>query len=189
MFHSTPENLRALELAIESAAALHEKKSYRSDGKYSRFFHLGEFDAAYPELSIKYTDHVTLEAENLTLQYLYTLACEDGDDAPHVPRPVHYFYRPDSFGYMVMGRIEQCVVSDRELYTKAAGAVRWLRAKRPPAWILFGSMGKSYARHAVFQYGTAPWMFRSVAAVEQYLNTVHLSSILFPHAHIAFLRR
>jgi hypothetical protein len=132
---------------------------------------------------------VTLEAENLTLQYLYTLACEDGDDAPHVPRPVHYFYRPDSFGYMVMGRIELCAVSNHELYTKAAEAVRWLRAKRPPAWALFGSMSKSYAHHAVFQNGTAPRMFRSVAAVEQYLNTVHLSLLSFlPHAHIAFLR-
>jgi hypothetical protein len=187
MFHSTPENLRALELAVENAVALHEKRSYRSDGKYSRFFHLGEFDTSYPELSVKYTDHVTMEAENLTLRYLYTLACEDGDAAPHVPRPFHYFYRPDSFGYMVMGRIELCVVSDHELHSKAAGAVRWLRAKRPPAWALFGSMGKSCARHAVFQNGTAPRMFRSVAAAELYLNTVHLS--LFPHAHIAFLCR
>ena len=190
MFRSTPEDQSALELAVERAAALHEERSYRSHGKYSRFFHLGDFDPTYPNLSVKYDDNVTLEAENLTLQYLYNLACEDGGAAPHVPQPVHYFNRPGNFNYMVMGRIKLCVVSDDQLQTKAAGAVLWLRAKRPPAWTLFGSMGKSYARHAVFQDGTAPQMFNSVAAAEQYLNTVHLSLLSFsPRTHIAFLRR
>ena len=92
-----------------------------------------------------------------------------------MPQPVHYFYRPGSFGYMVMGRIKLRVVSNEELHTKAAEAVLWLRTKSPPAGRLFGSMGKSYARHAVFQNGTAPQMFRSIAAAERYLNTVHFS--------------
>lgn len=190
MFRSTSEGQSALELAVERAAVLHEERSFRSDGKYTRFFHLGDFDPSYPDLSVKYTDHVTMEAENLALQYLYYLACKDGGAAPHVPQPVHYFNRPDNFGYMVMGRIKLCVVSDDQLHTKAAEAVLWLRAKRPPAWTLFGSMGKSYARHAIFQDHTAPQMFGSVAAAEQYLNTVHLPLLsFFPCAHIEFLHR
>ena len=190
MLCSTPEDRSTLELAVECAALLHEERSYRSDGKYCRLFHLGDFDLSYPDLSVKYTDHMTMEAENLTLQSLYTLACEDRGAAPHVPQPVHYFYRPGSFGYMIMGRIKLRVVSDEELQTKAAGAVMWLRTKSPPAGTLFGSMGKSYARHAVFQNSTAPRMFTSVADAEQYLNTVHSSLLsLFPRAHIAFLRR
>ena len=185
MFCSTPEDRSALEFAIERAAALHEERSYRSDGKYGRFFHLGDFDLSYPDLSVKYTDHVTMEAENLTLQSLYTLACEDRGAAPHVPQPVHYFYRPGSFGYMVMGRIKLRVVSDGELHTKAAEAVLWLRTKSPPAGTLFGSMGKSYARHAVFQNGTAPQMFRSIAAAERYLNTVRFSLLSLFLVHIS----
>ncbi|KAI9512744.1 hypothetical protein F5148DRAFT_1145920 [Russula earlei] len=175
MFPSTPQDQSVLELAVECAAVLHERRSYHSNGNYSRFFHLSDFNTSYPDLSVKYTDHVTLEAENLMLQYLYNLACEDGDAAPHVPQPVHYFYHPDTLGYMVMGCIELCIVSDHKLHTKAARAVQWLRTKHPPPGALFGSLGKSYARHTVFPSGMAPQMLRSVAAAEKYLNmAIHL---------------
>ena len=186
MLHSALEDQPALELAVERAAALHESRSCRSNGIYTRFFHLGDYYDSYPDLSVKYTDHVTLVAENLTLKYLYALACEDGDAAPHVPRPVHYFYRPGGLGYIVMERMEVVVVPDDELYIKTARAVRWLRTKGPHPETLFGSMGGSYARHTVFKSGTAPQMYKSVAAAEKYFNTVRFSPSLLPHVIDSF---
>jgi hypothetical protein len=190
MFFSTPEDQSALELAVERAAALHEQRSYSPATGYTRVFHLGDFDASHPDLTVKYNDNGTVEAENLTLQYLYSLACKDGDAAPHVPEPVHYFDGPHCLRHIAMRRIKVCVVSDDQLHTKAAEAVLWLRSKRPPAWTLFGPMGKSYADHSVFQSSTAPLMFTSVLAAERYLNTVYLSlPSCFPCARIAFLCR
>src|ERR1700679_3184580 len=86
MFCSTPEDQSALELAVERAAALHEERSYRSDGKYTRCFHLGDFDPSYPDLSVKYTDHVTMEAENLTLCLSYCLPGQHGTPEVHERR-------------------------------------------------------------------------------------------------------
>ncbi|KAJ7773257.1 hypothetical protein B0H16DRAFT_1451071 [Mycena metata] len=175
MFHSTPEDQSAFECAVVGAATLHERRSYRSDGNYHRVFHLDDFDPSYPGLTVKYTDHVTLYPENLMLQHLYALACEDGDAAPHVPQPVHYFHPLGGWGcmgYIVMERIELCPVSDDELCVKAARAVQWLRTKHLPRGVLFGSLGESSAHHAVFQNSKAPLrpMFRNVALAEKYLN-------------------
>ncbi|KAJ7660374.1 hypothetical protein DFH06DRAFT_1089702 [Mycena polygramma] len=171
---SLPEDLSALQLAVERAAKLHENASYRSNGQYTRFFHLGDFDASYPDMSVKYTDHVTMEPECVALQVLYTLASSDVDAAPHVPRPIHYFHQSDGWhwGYMVMERVAVREVPYEELCVKTAEAVKWMRAQRPPPMKFFGSLGGCYARHNIFQDTIAPLRFQSVAAAERYFNTV-----------------
>ncbi|KAI0037799.1 hypothetical protein FA95DRAFT_1578590 [Auriscalpium vulgare] len=163
-----------LQRAVVRAAELHEEKSYGS-GIYTRVFHLGDYDdsdASYHHLSVKYNDQGTTKAEMAALKFLYALACKDGDAAPLVPQVVHSFYCPHGLGYIVMKRIELRTVPDHELYAKAAEAVLWLRAQRPPPMEVFGSLGASYARHAVFKYFEAPLKFTGVAAVQRYFNTV-----------------
>jgi len=163
----SPEELSALELAVDAAAQLHEQKNFRGDGNYSRVFHLGNFYDLYDNLSVKYTDHVTMKTENFALRHLYDLASRGGNAAPHVPRVIHYFHGTNGWGYMIMERIRLRAVSDDELCRKTAGAVQWLHAQRVD---FFGSPGGADIRHTVFQGGEAPKPFTSVAAAQAYLN-------------------
>ncbi|KAF8650214.1 hypothetical protein AX16_005347 [Volvariella volvacea WC 439] len=163
----SPEELSALELAVETAAQLHEQRNKRSNGNYSRFFHLDNFYDLYGNLSVKYTDHAFIKAESLALQHLYDLASRGGIDAPHIPRMVHYFHSPDGWGYMIMERINLRAVSSDELHRKAACAVLWLRTHRVT---FFGSLGGTNTCHTVFQAGKAPHPFTSVTAAQTYLN-------------------
>ncbi|PIL26050.1 hypothetical protein GSI_11804 [Ganoderma sinense ZZ0214-1] len=165
----SPEELSALERTVRAAAQLHEQKSRRSDGVYTRFFHLDHFCDLYPDLSVKYTDYPFMKTECLALQRLYDLANKDGDAAPLVPRVVHYFHGSgeDCWGYMIMERVHLREVSVDELCRKAAEAVLWLRAQRMD---FFGSLGGANARHTVFQGGKAPKVFTSVLAAQEYLN-------------------
>ena len=55
------EELSPLERAVELAAELHEQTSRRSDGIYSRVFHLGHFCDSYPDLLVKNTDHNVIQ--------------------------------------------------------------------------------------------------------------------------------
>ena len=165
----SPEELSALELVVTTAAQRHEQMSKRSNGNYSRVFHLENY-------SVKYTDHVFITREHQALQRLYNLAIEGGDAAPHVPRVVHYFHGPNGWGYMIMERISLHSVSADELYRKAAGAVLWLRAQRMD---FFGSLGGANTRHTIFQGGKAPEPFTSVAAAQTYLNVVRVSLFRF----------
>ncbi|KAJ2916209.1 hypothetical protein MD484_g4183, partial [Candolleomyces efflorescens] len=173
MFSFTPEELSALELAVEHAAALYEE-SYRSNGIYRRCFNLGDYDPSYPDLTVKYSECTpALEAENIALHHLFNLSREDGSTAPHVPQPVHYFKGSSWDRYIVMERIKFREVSDDELYAKAAEAVLWLRGKRPPPSTRFGCIGGvHYARHLVFEEHEAPTKFNTVFAAEQYFNMV-----------------
>ena len=168
----SPEELSALERAVVTAAQHHEQTNKRSDGNYSRFFHLGDFYNLHRDLSVKYTDHPFMEAESLALQRLYNLASKGGDAAPHVPRMIHYFHGPNGWGYMIMERVRLLTVSDDELCRKVAGAVLWLHAQRMDC---FGSLGKANARHTVFQRGKAPEPFVNVTAAQTYLNAVRVS--------------
>ena len=165
----SPEELSALELVVTTAAQRHEQMSKRSNGNYSRVFHLENY-------SVKYTDHVFITREHQALQRLYNLAIEGGDAAPHVPRVVHYFHGPNGWGYMIMERISLHSVSADELYRKAAGAVLWLRAQRMD---FFGSLGGANTRHTIFQGGKAPEPLTSVAAAQTYLNVVRVSLFRF----------
>ncbi|KAJ6458921.1 hypothetical protein C8R47DRAFT_1328068 [Mycena vitilis] len=153
-----PEDLSAFQLAVERAAKLHEKASYRSSARRLR--------RILPGLSVKYTDHVTMKPECAALHVLYTLACNDGDAAPHVPRPIHYFHQLDGWhwGFMVMERVAVREVPCEELCVKTAEAVKWMRAQRPPPMTVFGSLGGRYARHNIFPDTHTPLRFKSVAS-------------------------
>ena len=160
------EELSAFELAVTTAAQRHEQISVRSDGKYTRLFHLGDF-------SVKYTDHVFIKQECEMLRCLYDLTITSGATAPRVPRVVHYFHGSLNYwGYMIMERISLRTVSADELCHKAAEAVLWLRAQRMD---FFGSRGGANPWHTVFQGNKAPEPFTSVAAAQRYLNVVRVS--------------
>ncbi|KZT33873.1 hypothetical protein SISSUDRAFT_1065785 [Sistotremastrum suecicum HHB10207 ss-3] len=171
MFQLNPENQDALEDAVVRAAEEHERRSYRSDGVYSRYFYLGDHDSSYPGLCIKYTDNGTLWSEHDMLQRIYALACSDGDAAPHVPQPIHYFHRSPTMMYLVMSHIEQQSVPPTVLVAKAASAVQWLHSKRYTAEQPFGIVPHTPVYHKLFKDRNAPFAFTSVAAAEKYLNT------------------
>jgi len=153
------------ELEVVLAAERHEQTNKSSNGNYSRVFVLGNF-------VVKYSEHVSIMRECQALQNLYELAIKGGDGAPRVPQVVHYFHRPNGFGYMIMERIHLRNVSEDELCGKTAKAVLWLRAQQMD---LFGSLGGANTCHTVFQRDSAPHPFTRVAAAQTYLNEVRVS--------------
>jgi len=165
MLALSPEELHIFERGIVLTTQRHEQESYRSNGKYTRFFHHCEF-------SVKYNDHVLIERECEALRRLYDVAIKGRATAPHVPRVVHYFNIPDGFGFIVMEQIAVCEVSNDDLCRQAASAVLWLREQRMD---IFGSLGRTNPCHTVFQGGRAPQPFTTVEAAQIYLNVVRVS--------------
>ena len=182
MLQLPPEELAAFELTVVRAAEIHEEKSFRGNGLYTRVFHLADFSSKpeHSNFTVKYTDHVVIVKEFEAIQRLYDLvANSNDDDAPLVPHAVHYFHPQDGslLGYIVMERIQVLEVSDEELTVAAAKAVRWMHAQRMNQ---FGSLGGANTSHSVFQGGRAPEPFTSVSAAQTYLNVVRLFSSQTP---------
>ncbi|KZT37597.1 hypothetical protein SISSUDRAFT_833065 [Sistotremastrum suecicum HHB10207 ss-3] len=171
MFQLTSENQEALEAVVVKASAEHERVSYRSNGIYRRTFCLGDHDPSYPDLFIKYNDNGTRRSEAEMLQRIYTLACNDGDAAPHVPEPIHCFKGERALVYLVVRHIEREDVAPDVLVAKAASVVQWLRSKRYTADEPFGIQPHSLVHHRLFKDRKAPLPFTNVLAAEKYFNT------------------
>ena len=107
------------------------------------------------------------------MKYLENLVAGD-PSAPRVPLVLHYFYEQGRMGYVVMDFIQLVQVSPEFLAEKAAQAVHWMRSVRATEDVVLEPLGGGRACHKVFRGSEAPRKYRSVAALEKYLNKVRL---------------
>jgi hypothetical protein len=163
---SSSINFFALEPAIASACAEHERENGGNYGTYRRCLLFGEY-------FVKFDDYSYFYPEVTTLNYLANLAKSD-PNAPRVPQVLHFFHDNNRMAYVVMEYIDQVQVSTETLAEKAAEAVRWMRSVPAPPDVVLGPMGNGHARHLVFKDREAPLDFVSLGALERYLNKVCL---------------
>jgi len=156
---SSSTNFAALEPAIVSACAQHEREN-ENDRNYRRclpFVKFGAYSTFYPEV--------------LTLGYVADLAKSDAN-APRVPQVHHFFHDNGRMAYVVMEYIDLVQVSAETLAPKAAEAIRWMRSVPAPHDVVLGPMGNGRARHVVFKDREAPLDFVSLGALERHFNKV-----------------
>ncbi|KAJ7199717.1 hypothetical protein B0H12DRAFT_1244609, partial [Mycena haematopus] len=149
------QNFVDLQDSIIDACTQHEQENGRKPD-YTRAF-------PFREYFLKFGSHPIFDPEVQTLKHLASLAAQD-PNAPRVPRVLHYFHQPGGMGYVVMEFIELVPVSRDVLREKAAQAVRWMCGVRVPEDVILGPKGGGPAWHK------APLNYRSVAALERYLN-------------------
>ncbi|KAI6109448.1 hypothetical protein EDD16DRAFT_1886653 [Pisolithus croceorrhizus] len=106
---------------------------------------------------VKYGDPETLGPQFETQSYIYEYAKSD-PDAPRIPKAIHYF-------------------GDRT--TMIAQAVKWLSGVPPPPGPVIGPLGGGHIRHKFFKDFMAPLPFRSVAALERYMQKAY-TTLLSP---------
>jgi len=165
---SSPTNFAALEPAIVSACAQHERDG-ENDRNYSRCLPLGEY-------FVKFGPYSSFYPEVVTLNYLADLAKNDAS-APRVPQVYHFFHDNGRMAYVVMEYIDLIQVSAETLASKAAQAVRWMRSVPAPHDVVLGPKGNGRARHVVFKKCEAPLDFVSLVALERYFNKVCLLTV------------
>ena len=140
---SSSINFAALEPAIASACAQHERENWDNYGNYRRcLLFRGYF--------VKFDDYSDFYPEVTTLKYLSDLAKND-PTAPRVPQVLHFFHDNKEMAYAVMEYIDLCQVSNETLAVKTAQAVCWMRSIPAPPGVVLGPMGNGPARHAVFK--------------------------------------
>ena len=149
-----------------SACSDHERDNEHKFGYRRAFPFKGFF--------LKFDSHNTFKCEVMTLQYVSELAAKDSN-APRVPQVLHYFHEPQGMGYLVMDLIQFAEVSFEDLAEKAAHAVRWMRTVPVPDDVILGPRGGGLMSHIVFRDYKAPRKYRSIIALERYLNKVSLS--------------
>jgi hypothetical protein len=122
---------------------------------------------------IKYDNHVNLQYQYKTQQYIYEKAVND-PSAPRIPKIYDYFRNPDEMpmAYLVMEYIDVQPIPPRSVPEKVAEALQWLRQVPAPPDVRIGSVGGGPARHTVFKDFTAPLRFSSQDAVQSYMNRV-----------------
>jgi serine/threonine protein kinase len=165
---SSPTNFAALEPAIVSACAQHEREG-ENDRNYSRCLPFGKY-------FVKFGSYSSFYPEVVTLDYLADLAKSDAS-APRVPQVYHFFHDNGRMAYVVMEYIELIQVSAENLAPKAAQAVRWMRRVPAPHDVILGPKGNGPARHVVLKNCEAPLDFASLGALERYLNKVCLLTL------------
>ncbi|KDR65939.1 hypothetical protein GALMADRAFT_260007 [Galerina marginata CBS 339.88] len=132
--------------AIIKLCERHEE-AHRSECYYHRCVELGPW-------FIKYNDHVTLEAEYKTQEYLFSKALGDSS-APRIARVVTYFTAEPKWGYLVSEGIDPITPADTAPQA-VAQAIQWLRRVPPPSGLTPGSVGGGRLRHRVFKDFRAP---------------------------------
>lgn len=148
--------------AIIQLCERHEE-AHRFDPYYHRCVQLGPW-------FIKYGDHVTLELEYKTQEYLFSEALGDRS-APRIPRVVAYFTPKQEWAYLVSERIDAITPADTA--PKAVAQVlQWLRRVPPPSGLTLGSVGGGRPRHQLFKNFQAPHRFSSAEALQNYMNRV-----------------
>jgi hypothetical protein len=163
-----PTNFSALEPAIVSACAQHERED-ENDRNYSRCLPFGKY-------FVKFGSYSSFYSEVMTLIYLADLAKSD-PSAPRVPQVYHFFHDNGRMAYVVMEYIDLIQVSAETLAPKAAQAVRWMRTVPAPHDVVLGPKGGGRARHVVFKNCEAPLDFVSLGAMERYFNKVCLLTV------------
>jgi len=158
---SSSTNFAALEPAIVSACAQHERENEK-DRNYRRCLPFGKY-------FIKFDAYSSFYPEVVTLKYLADLAKSDAS-APRVPQVYHFFHDNGRMAYVVMEYIDLVQVSAETLAPKAAQAIRWMRTVPAPHDVVLGPMGNGRARHVVFKNREAPLDFASLDALERYIN-------------------
>lgn len=165
---SSSTNFAALEPAIASACAKHERENdnVKNYSTYRRCLKFGEY-------FVKFDDHWCLSAEIETLKYVAEVA-ENDASAPRVPQVYHYFYDNERMAYAVMEYIDMIQTTGETLAPKAAEAVRWMLGVRAPDGVVLGPKGNtsSRAHHVVFKDCEAPLDFVSLDALDRYFNKV-----------------
>ena len=154
---SSSTNFAALEPAIVSACAQHEREN-ENDRNYRRCLPFGKY-------FIKFDAYSSFYPEVVTLKYLADLAKSDAS-APRVPQVYHFFHDNGRMAYVVMEYIDLVQVSAETLAPKAAQAVRWMRSVPAPYDVVLGPKGNGRARHVVFKDCEAPLDFVSLDALE-----------------------
>ena len=180
---SSSTNFAALEPAIVSACAQHERENEK-DRYYRRCIPFGEY-------FVKFNTYSSFYSQVVTLNYLAELAKSDAN-APRVPQVLHFFHDNGRMAYVVMEYIDLFQVSAETLAPKAAQAIRWMRSVPAPQDVVLGPMGNGRARHVVFKDRKAPLDFASIDALERYFNKVCLPDCVhFPLLthNVSFLTR
>lgn len=163
---SSSTDFVALEPAIVSACAQHERENKKDYHNYRRCLPFGKY-------FVKFDTYSTFYPEVVTLKYLADLAKSDAS-APRVPEVYHFFHNNGWLAYVVMEYIDLVQVSAETLALKAAQAVRWMRSVPAPHGVVLGPKGNGRARHVVFKNREAPLDFVSLDALERYFNKVSL---------------
>ncbi|KAI6096803.1 hypothetical protein EDD16DRAFT_637009 [Pisolithus croceorrhizus] len=125
---------------------------------------------------VKYGDPETLGPEFETQSYLFEYAKSD-PDAPRIPKAIHYFGDQTTM-YLVMEFI-RLTPSPPDLVERTAQAVKWLSGVPPPPGHVVGPLGGGHIRHKFFKDFMAPLPFRSVAALERYIQKAY-TTLLSP---------
>jgi len=169
---SSSTNFAALEPAIVSACAQHERENEK-DRNYRRCLPFGPY-------FVKFGAYSSFYPEIVTLNYLADLAKSDAN-APRVPQVHHFFHDNGQMAYVVMEYIDLVQVEAEVLAPRAAQAVRWMRSVPAPHDVVLGPKGNGRARHVVFKKCEAPLDFVSLGALERYFNKVCLPDcVRFP---------
>ncbi|KAK6341179.1 hypothetical protein TWF696_008266 [Orbilia brochopaga] len=123
-------------------------------------------------LFVKYDGERHLWPQYKTQQYLYAQAIGN-PDAPRIPKPVDFFSDDSrSMSFMVMECVELVPPPIADLPQRAAAALEWLRRVPVPSGVILGRLGDGHPRHDIFDDYVSDHAFRSLAALERYLNHI-----------------